>query len=177
MYCECGCGKLTRVAPYNDRSKRWKKGEPIRFVKGHNKASWKGGRITMAAGYVGVLAPNHPRAPSGYVLEHVLIAETVLGKPLPPGVEVHHVDRNRSNNANRNLVICQDHAYHHLLHVRQTALDACGHADWRKCAHCKEWDEPGNLYIHPNQYVSWHQTCRKAYMRGWRNRSRTRTAA
>lgn len=35
MYCECGCGILTRVSRVTDKSKNWVKGKPLRFVKGH----------------------------------------------------------------------------------------------------------------------------------------------
>lgn len=33
--CQCGCGQATRVAPENDASKGWVRGEPLRFVRGH----------------------------------------------------------------------------------------------------------------------------------------------
>jgi hypothetical protein len=78
-------------------------------------------------GYVRVIQHGHPRADSlGHVLEHVLIAERALGKPLPAGADVHHVDENKGNNANANLVICQDRAYHRLLHVRARIVRAGG---------------------------------------------------
>ena len=51
--------------------------------------------------------------------EHRQIAERALGKPLPAKAHVHHWDGNGRNNKNRNLVICQDIAYHKLLHKRQ----------------------------------------------------------
>jgi len=35
-YCECGCGKLTLIAKRNNHSKGIKKGEPARFIHGHN---------------------------------------------------------------------------------------------------------------------------------------------
>lgn len=95
--------------------------------------------------------------------EHILIAERALGKPLPAGAEVHHVDRNRSNNAPRNLVVCPDSAYHQLLHRRQRALDACGHADWMKCKYCKRYDAPEN--VKQSASGSFHQSCFRAYAR------------
>lgn len=57
---------------------------------------------------------------------HVIVAEKALGKPLPVGSKVHHVDSDGHNNANRNLVICQDEAYHKLLHRRQRVRAAGG---------------------------------------------------
>lgn len=90
-----------------------------------------------------------------------IIAERVLGKPLPTGAEVHHVDENPKNNRNDNLVICPDHSYHRLLHRRTNALNACGNADWRKCNYCKQWDDPANLriYTYPKCTVTRHTSC------------------
>lgn len=49
---------------------------------------------------------------------HVLVAEKALGKSLPKGAVVHHVDRNRQNNTSTNLVVCPNQAYHLFLHKR-----------------------------------------------------------
>ena len=73
------------------------------------------------------------------VLWHRAIAEQALGRRLPDGVEIHHVNEDKNDFRNSNLVICQDRAYHKLLHVRLRALRACGHADWRKCVICKQY--------------------------------------
>jgi len=51
-------------------------------------------------------------------MQHVLVAEKALGKSLPKGAVVHHVDEDKQNNDPRNLVICPNQAYHNLLHKR-----------------------------------------------------------
>jgi hypothetical protein len=112
--------------------------------------------------------------PSGYEMEHVvgrgitrvhiLIAEKVLGKSLPSGVEVHHMDGNKANNRNNNLVICPSGAYHKLLHRRQEALEACGNANFGKCKYCKQWDDPVNLFFKEGEGYK-HVLCRRQYHR------------
>lgn len=92
----------------------------------------------MRAGYPVRKQPGHPKASGGWVYEHVLIAEAALGRPLPPSVEVHHVDEDTQNNANSNLVICQDKAYHKLLHTRTRTVQAGGDPDTQKvCSTCR----------------------------------------
>jgi len=91
---------------------------------------------------------------------HVVAAETALGKPLPAGAVVHHADGDKRNNANSNLVICQDRAYHMMLHMRQRALDESGDANNRRCTYCKQWDRPENLYINR---TARHVECHRAY--------------
>lgn len=84
---------------------------------------------------------------------HRVIAERALGKPLPLRAVVHHVDENKANNANSNLVICEDRPYHILLHVRQRAYDGCGNAGFRRCVRCRGWDDPGLLNrVHRSQF-------------------------
>lgn len=71
------------------------------------------------------------------VLEHILIAEAALGKRLPAGAQVHHIDGNGLNNQNRNLVICENHAYHSLLDARGAVVFAGGDPNTQlKCTTC-----------------------------------------
>lgn len=155
--CECGCGRLAPIAKRTKRSKGYVKGVPVRFVHGHHargvgNPNWAGGRSMHAEGYPMVKAPGHPRAKAegSYVFEHILIVERALGHYIPEGAVVHHVDENRANNARGNHVLCEDDAYHVLLHQRTRALDACGHADWRKCRFCKVWEPPTALKLYTN---------------------------
>lgn len=168
-YCQCGCGQKTKVVTCNSKARGWIKGEPIRFIGGHhhnhrkgeNHHNWNGGKIKDSSGYVLVSMPSHPRRDKrGYVFEHILVAEKILGKPLPLGAIPHHVNSIKDDNRPDNLVICQDRAYHNLLHQRQLALIACGHADWLKCKFCQTYDNPNNLYVRPNSNSGWHRNCK-----------------
>lgn len=98
------------------------------------------------------------------VPEHVLVAERALGKRLPIGAVVHHVDGNRLNNAATNLVICADAAYHSLLHRRQRALEACGNPAFRPCKFCHQYDDPSNLVLRRDS-ATYHRRCQANYYR------------
>ncbi len=81
--------------------------------------------------------------------EHILICEAVVGRRLPKGSVVHHVNHDRRDNRKSNLVICQDTKFHSLIHLREKALLACGNANYRKCRYCKQWDDPQNMKMRP----------------------------
>lgn len=76
--------------------------------------------------------------------EHVAVVERSIGKPLPKGAVVHHIDGDKHNNAPANLVVCQDRAYHNLIHRRERALLATGNPDALCCQVCggyeNQWD-------------------------------------
>lgn len=110
-----------------------------------------GSKIYHANGYAKVSAAR--------VSEHIQIAELALRKSLPKAAEVHHVNCIKTDNRNCNLVICNDHAYHSLLHMRTRALDACGNPNFRKCAICGEWDDPKNMYQRKTKQGQWHRAC------------------
>lgn len=98
---------------------------------------------------------------------HAIVAERALGKPLPKGAVVHHVNENPLDNRNSNLVICQGHSYHRLLHYRTQAFDATGDANAIRCAHCHLWSStsPG-IETHPSGGIrrAWHPACHRAVL-------------
>jgi hypothetical protein len=162
-YCQCGCGEKTNLTESNNKNRNLVKGQPRKFIEGHSPRNqgrgedsrmWKGGRYETQ-GYIKIHAPDHPRADANRrVFEHILIAEKALGKFLPDKAAVHHYTPEQ-------LVVCQDNAYHKLLHQRQRAYEACGHAGWRKCRYCKRYDEPHKMYIRGKE--SYHRSCRTAH--------------
>ncbi len=96
-------------------------------------------RLIDSRGYWLILDREHSRSNhKGYVFEHIVIAEKALGYSLPKSVEIHHVNETPLDNAHTNLVICQDRAYHRLLHQRQRVLNAGGNPNTDKlCCACK----------------------------------------
>jgi hypothetical protein len=36
-YCCCGCGQKTKISKFNSSAKNWVKGQPRKFISGHNK--------------------------------------------------------------------------------------------------------------------------------------------
>lgn len=96
---------------------------------------------------------------------HVVVAERALGRELPKGVIVHHVNYDRSDNRPENLVICPTQAYHKLLHKRTDALNACGDANKRKCGFCKQYDDMKNLSENCRGAV-YHKRCAAQSMAG-----------
>lgn len=141
---------------------------PNRLARvGASNGKWRGGRHVDRRGYVWILAPGHAKAGRrGYVFEHTLVAEQALGGHLPAGAVVHHVNGNPADNRNCNLVVCQDQAYHFLLHRRQRALSACGHADWLRCYGCGKYGPPAQLKR------GYHRSCRTQYERRLRAKNR-----
>lgn len=93
---------------------------------------WKGGR-TVSHGYIAITKED------GQKYEHIRKAEIALGRSIPKGVEVHHIDENPANNENSNLVLCQDHGYHRILHTRMAIVRAGGDPRMdKRCSACQE---------------------------------------
>jgi hypothetical protein len=114
---------------------------------------------------------DHPREHNGQVAVHILKAEIALGKSLPSKAQIHHVDYDKYNSDNTNLVVCENQAYHYLLHKRTDALKACGNPNWRKCKYCQVWDDPKNMYSNDGYALHYHRSCRATYRLNFKHRT------
>lgn len=108
------CGEEYVIAPYHAKASRYcsracfgltRRG--LAEFKGPASPAWRGGRQTIR-GYVRVYAPDHHslqhrRHGRRYVLEHRLVMEQHLGRPLGPEERVHHINGVKDDNRIENL--------------------------------------------------------------------------
>lgn len=71
----------------------------------------------MHTAYVYVKQKGHPRSnKDGYVYEHILVAEAMIGRFLADEEIVHHKDGDKRNNEPNNLMIFHTNADHSAFH-------------------------------------------------------------
>lgn len=163
VFCGCGCGALTNIAPLGNRKFGVLPGQRFRYLFGHHRRGKrpiersKRTRILSLDGYVLLLAPDHPSAdPNGYVKEHRLVMEKSLGRILSRDELVHHKDENKGNNDVSNLEVMSrsEHIrlHHSLNRIRggwtpnHAACVDCGRKDRKhkgggKCTRCYIWEK------------------------------------
>lgn len=73
--------------------------------RGSAHYKWAGGRSIRPGGYVMLSGHHgHPNAGvRGHILEHVKVMSEILGRPLHPGENVHHINGIRDDNRPENL--------------------------------------------------------------------------
>lgn len=87
------------------------------YQKRENHPQWNGGRKITTDGSIAILNHSHPHTTQdGYVLEHRLVMEKIIGRFLKPEEVVHHINKNRQDNHPENLILFKnngEHCKHH----------------------------------------------------------------
>lgn len=95
-------------------------------------------------------------------------------------MSITSIDGDHLNNANSNLVICQDAAYHKLLHVRTRIVKAGGNPNTEKiccaCQQVKSLDDFNARRAHSTGRQNICRECAKAAFRAWEQRRKGRAA-
>jgi HNH endonuclease len=132
----CQCGKCGReVTGFN-----YKLGLAHRFIRGHNLSGesnplWKNYRIKEGSGYVLIKMPKHPRANNyGYVLEHIVVLEEKLGRPLRDKEVTNHINGKKDDNRPENLEVYRTSGEHLRMHFKDKKMKDMS---TRKCIECK----------------------------------------
>ena len=119
-FCRCGCGQEIEILNCRKQLKKYVKGHNVvNFVKhGADHPSWKGGKLLDKNGYFLIHDPKHPRSKkrNSYVLEHILIMESYLGRRLKDNEIVHHKNQIKTDNRIENLQLMTD-SQHKSLHT------------------------------------------------------------
>lgn len=166
-FCHCGCGGKPNLIKYPSRGVV---GTPYRFVKDHKASGskhpqWTGG-ITQEPdnGYI-----KYNNLNGKQVREHQVVAELIFGGPLPPGYVVHHKNEIRNDNRPENIHICESNSEHQFIHMQNTALAECGHANWRKCKICHEYDDINNMVVY-GKAGNMHKECNRIAQKNLRDK-------
>lgn len=88
--------------------------------KGDKHPRWKGGLIQVG-GYLYKYSPHHPnKTKDGYVAQHRLVMESVLGRLLLASEVVHHLNGDKMDNRPINLAVCRSTGEHFIQHHLET---------------------------------------------------------
>lgn len=124
--CECGCGELAPVATGNVTRLGWIKGQPIRFIHGHNGNKR---HVLRREGDCFVSAVKKTAKGYGRTLcrgeheqEHRLAYELARG-PVPDGHQIHHTCENPGC-VNPDHLVALTPVAHVRLHAKLSEADA-----------------------------------------------------
>jgi hypothetical protein len=94
----------------------WNKGKKFPYRSGKNHFNWKNGRCKQC-GYVMVKCPDHPLAnKKGYIFEHRLVMEKMLGRYLKKEERAHHINNIKDDNRPENLMYFKNESEHQKFH-------------------------------------------------------------
>ncbi len=106
------CERISRI----HKGKKLTEEHKRKIAEGHKKGGI-GHKKKRSDGYIAVYFPDHPKSNlSGYIMEHVLVMECLVGRPLKDDEVVHHKNHKRDDNRKENLQLMtkSEHTTFHL---------------------------------------------------------------
>lgn len=170
--CECGCGQPAPKASRTNSAMGYVKGQQLRFILGHNFRSDHPRRTYRKDGYVLVQTEN------GRELEHRVVAEKMLGRPLRPDEIVHHINGKRDDNRPENLRVLSGHEEHVNVHMHERRSQyPDGHKLCPKCGAVKPFSDFHKNKTKRNGLNSSCKLCHNDQIQRRRQRERTSTSS
>ena len=74
-------------------------------LEGRGNPNFNGGKYIDDKGYVRLLMPSHPANIKGYVYEHRIVIERLLGRLLREWETIHHINEIKTDNRLENLFL------------------------------------------------------------------------
>lgn len=114
----------THTKSARERISRAHKGKHLsddtkRKMSAAKKVGGIGHKKVRRDGYIAVYFPDHPRSTKeGYIMEHDLVMESVIGRWLNPNEVVHHINKIKADNRIENLLLMTK-SEHASLHARE----------------------------------------------------------
>lgn len=91
--------------------------ESKKKISDAHKVGGVGHRKRRQDGYIAIWFPDHPKATKeGYIMEHVLVMEALIGRHLNEDECVHHINFKRDDNRKENLKLMtkSEHMSYHM---------------------------------------------------------------
>lgn len=127
-FCCKNCYHIFSKGKHLSPQTEFKKGQksyvsPEKRKYGKEHWNWKGGRYKSERGYILIIAPNHPnKTKQGYIRQHRLIVEQIIGRYLNKIEVVHHINGILDDNRPENLYLFNSHSEHEKFHKKSYQL-------------------------------------------------------
>lgn len=100
-------------------------------LQGAGNPNFSGGKYIDDKGYVRMLMPDHPSNVKGYIYEHRIVVEKILGRYLQSWETVHHINEIKIDNRIDNLFLTT-FAEHSAIHRTGKVVSLERKAELRK---------------------------------------------
>lgn len=91
--------------------------ETKKKISESSKRGGIGHKKNRSDGYIGIYFPDHPNSNNdGYIMEHILVMEALVGRHLEADECVHHINLKRDDNRKENLKLMttSEHMSYHM---------------------------------------------------------------